>query len=166
MASSGHFQTVWLVIWLQLAFNEVFIVSWCNICVSCLHDEIFSSLEWWAQFNVSLTKICVLQRRRSPKRTTRTYERPGLSKEEIEEIREAFNLFDTDGSGLFCSSCEAHLMKPQNCLIPMPVQVQLIRVSSSQSCSHSGSKRRTPPSTRWLVTLTKTAVVPLTLKSS
>ena len=28
------------------------------------------------------------------------YERPGLSEEEIEEIREAFNLFDTDGSGL------------------------------------------------------------------
>ena len=27
------------------------------------------------------------------------YERPGLSEEEIEEIREAFNLFDTDGSG-------------------------------------------------------------------
>lgn len=29
----------------------------------------------------------------------KTYERPGLSEEEIEEIREAFNLFDTDGSG-------------------------------------------------------------------
>ena len=27
-------------------------------------------------------------------------ERPGLSEEEIEEIREAFNLFDTDGSGM------------------------------------------------------------------
>eukprot|EP00515_Schizochytrium_aggregatum_P000128 CAMPEP_0202035478 /NCGR_PEP_ID=MMETSP0962-20130828/902_1 /ASSEMBLY_ACC=CAM_ASM_000488 /TAXON_ID=4773 /ORGANISM="Schizochytrium aggregatum, Strain ATCC28209" /LENGTH=166 /DNA_ID=CAMNT_0048599489 /DNA_START=67 /DNA_END=567 /DNA_ORIENTATION=+ len=26
-------------------------------------------------------------------------ERPGLSEDEIEEIREAFNLFDTDGSG-------------------------------------------------------------------
>jgi hypothetical protein len=37
--------------------------------------------------------------RRSPKRGQRTYERPGLSEEEIEEIREAFNLFDTDGSG-------------------------------------------------------------------
>ena len=34
-----------------------------------------------------------------PKRPTKTYERPGLSEEEIEEIREAFNLFDTDGSG-------------------------------------------------------------------
>merc|ERR1712072_1405693 len=31
--------------------------------------------------------------------TPESYERPGLSKEEIEEIREAFNLFDTDGSG-------------------------------------------------------------------
>ena len=35
----------------------------------------------------------------SRKRATKTYERPGLSEEEIEEIREAFNLFDTDGSG-------------------------------------------------------------------
>ncbi|RHY02316.1 hypothetical protein DYB36_010698 [Aphanomyces astaci] len=32
------------------------------------------------------------------KRASKTYERPGLSEEEIEEIREAFNLFDTDGS--------------------------------------------------------------------
>lgn len=27
------------------------------------------------------------------------YERPGLSQDEIEELREAFNLFDADGSG-------------------------------------------------------------------
>merc|ERR1712202_28580 len=27
------------------------------------------------------------------------YERPGLSEDEIEEIKEAFDLFDTDGSG-------------------------------------------------------------------
>ena len=33
------------------------------------------------------------------KKAAKTYERPGLSEEEIEEIREAFNLFDTDGSG-------------------------------------------------------------------
>ena len=36
------------------------------------------------------------------KRAAKSYERPGLSEEEIEEIREAFNLFDTDGSGKFC----------------------------------------------------------------
>ena len=29
----------------------------------------------------------------------RAFERPGLTEDEIEEIREAFNLFDTDGSG-------------------------------------------------------------------
>lgn len=34
------------------------------------------------------------------KKATKSYERPGLSEEEIEEIREAFNLFDTDGSGM------------------------------------------------------------------
>ena len=33
------------------------------------------------------------------KKPAKSYERPGLSEEEIEEIREAFNLFDTDGSG-------------------------------------------------------------------
>lgn len=32
------------------------------------------------------------------------YERPGLSAEEIEELQEAFNLFDTDGSGTIDSS--------------------------------------------------------------
>lgn len=35
------------------------------------------------------------------KKAAKTYERPGLSDEEIEEIKEAFNLFDTDGSGMF-----------------------------------------------------------------
>lgn len=30
---------------------------------------------------------------------TRQVERPGLTEDEIEEIREAFNLFDTEGSG-------------------------------------------------------------------
>ena len=44
------------------------------------------------------TTLTHQQKRRSPKKN-RSYERPGLSKEEIEEIREAFNLFDTDGSG-------------------------------------------------------------------
>merc|ERR1719498_628064 len=33
------------------------------------------------------------------KRGAKAIERPGLSEEEIEEIREAFNLFDADGSG-------------------------------------------------------------------
>ena len=28
-----------------------------------------------------------------------TFERPGLTEDEVEEIREAFNLFDTDGAG-------------------------------------------------------------------
>ncbi len=38
---------------------------------------------------------------KSGKKAAKTYERPGLSDEEIEEIKEAFNLFDTDGSGTF-----------------------------------------------------------------
>eukprot|EP00568_Trieres_chinensis_P006763 CAMPEP_0183296040 /NCGR_PEP_ID=MMETSP0160_2-20130417/3769_1 /TAXON_ID=2839 ORGANISM="Odontella Sinensis, Strain Grunow 1884" /NCGR_SAMPLE_ID=MMETSP0160_2 /ASSEMBLY_ACC=CAM_ASM_000250 /LENGTH=169 /DNA_ID=CAMNT_0025457609 /DNA_START=125 /DNA_END=634 /DNA_ORIENTATION=+ len=37
--------------------------------------------------------------RRQPTASTKETYRPGLSEEEIEEIREAFNLFDTDGSG-------------------------------------------------------------------
>ena len=32
-------------------------------------------------------------------RGAKGYEKRGLSEDEIEEIREAFNLFDTDGSG-------------------------------------------------------------------
>merc|ERR1719223_2709850 len=40
-----------------------------------------------------------MSRRAVAKRGGKTYERPGLSEEEIEEIREAFNLFDTDASG-------------------------------------------------------------------
>jgi hypothetical protein len=44
--------------------------------------------------------LLLSQSRRTPTRKpAKTYERPGLSEEEIEEIREAFNLFDTDGSG-------------------------------------------------------------------
>ena len=35
------------------------------------------------------------------KRGAKAIERPGLSEEEIEEIREAFNLFDADGSGFY-----------------------------------------------------------------
>lgn len=46
--------------------------------------------------------VCNVQSRNAKsttKRAAKSYERPGLSEEEIEEIREAFNLFDTDGSG-------------------------------------------------------------------
>merc|ERR1719401_2661729 len=34
-----------------------------------------------------------------PSRKKLTYDKPGLTEDEIEDIREAFNLFDTDGSG-------------------------------------------------------------------
>jgi Ca2+-binding EF-hand superfamily protein len=47
---------------------------------------------------LSLSK-CNQSRRTPSRKPAKTYERPGLSEEEIEEIREAFNLFDTDGSG-------------------------------------------------------------------
>jgi Ca2+-binding EF-hand superfamily protein len=40
-----------------------------------------------------------MARRGSPQRKGKVIERPGVSEEDIEEIREAFNLFDTDGSG-------------------------------------------------------------------
>jgi centrin-1 len=39
------------------------------------------------------------QGNKSPVRR-KAFERPGLTEDEIEEIREAFNLFDTDGSGM------------------------------------------------------------------
>ena len=37
--------------------------------------------------------------RRTPAGGARKAKKPGLTEEQIEEIREAFNLFDTDGSG-------------------------------------------------------------------
>ena len=37
--------------------------------------------------------------RAKPKFNAKKYERPGLTEDEIEEIKEAFDLFDTDGSG-------------------------------------------------------------------
>jgi hypothetical protein len=39
------------------------------------------------------------------KSAAKAIERPGLTEEEIEEIREAFNLFDTDGSGTCLHRC-------------------------------------------------------------
>ena len=46
-----------------------------------------------------LTPHSLTQAPKGGKKAAKSYERPGLSEEEIEEIREAFNLFDTDGSG-------------------------------------------------------------------
>jgi len=43
--------------------------------------------------------MCAVQAAAASRRGAGKIERPGLTDEEIEEIREAFNLFDTDGSG-------------------------------------------------------------------
>jgi Ca2+-binding EF-hand superfamily protein len=40
-----------------------------------------------------------MSRAAAQKKNKKYTDRPGLSEDEIEEIREAFNLFDTDGSG-------------------------------------------------------------------
>ena len=39
------------------------------------------------------------QRSTKPKFNANKYLRPGLTEDEIEEIREAFNLFDTENTG-------------------------------------------------------------------
>eukprot|EP00940_MAST-03C_sp_MAST-3C-sp2_P000336 g336.t1 len=68
-------------------------------------DDFRGKLKPWSKERAKLSRkkradAKSSSKRRSPaKRNARSYERPGLSKEEIEEIREAFNLFDTDGSG-------------------------------------------------------------------
>lgn len=67
----------------------------CNVQPNNQTDNRF--LLW---FGLVWCGVAWFQARRTPtKRAAKTYERPGLSEEEIEEIREAFNLFDTDGSG-------------------------------------------------------------------
>ena len=40
-----------------------------------------------------------MAQRSKAKFNAKKYERPGLTEDEIEEIKEAFDLFDTDGSG-------------------------------------------------------------------
>lgn len=47
-----------------------------------------------------INNLSYTQASKSNKKAVKTYERPGLSEEEIGEIKEAFNLFDTDGSGI------------------------------------------------------------------
>ncbi len=47
---------------------------------------------------MKLPTTAMAQRSR-PKFNAKKYERPGLTEDEIEEIKEAFDLFDTDGSG-------------------------------------------------------------------
>lgn len=46
----------------------------------------------------------------------KAYERPGLTEEEVLEIKEAFDLFDTDGGGTIdpkCTSLPMQSLKPQ-----------------------------------------------------
>ena len=40
-----------------------------------------------------------MAQRARPKFNAKKYERPGLTEDEIEDIKEALDLFDTDGSG-------------------------------------------------------------------
>lgn len=78
--------------------------------------------------------------RRSPRRG-RAYDRPGLSEEEIEEIREAFNLFDTDGSGTVMRGPSlAHFGTTQESLAPVsaPLNSKTSRLLMERWCNSSG----------------------------
>lgn len=46
----------------------------------------------------------------------KAYERPGLTEEEVLEIKEAFDLFDTDGGGSIDPKGTSHLI--QNSRLP------------------------------------------------
>lgn len=47
-----------------------------------------------------------------------TFQRPGLSEDEISELQEAFSLFDVDGTGIFARFCP--FLKPRNNSSPPP----------------------------------------------
>ncbi len=71
-----------------------------SVCsVESRRSVFLSFLPCFLHLRQLLVRLVWPQRRNRGKGASKTYERPGLSKEEIEEIKEAFNLFDTDGSG-------------------------------------------------------------------
>ena len=45
--------------------------------------------------------------RKSNEFNAKAYERPGLTEEEVLEIKEAFDLFDTDGGGSIDPKCNS-----------------------------------------------------------
>lgn len=93
-------------------------------------------------------------------------DKPGLSEEEIEEIREAFNLFDTEGTGMCVCGCvdlyEAWMWNRRQAgaasscsirsdpdpLLPVNVQAPSTSRSSRARCSRWASTRRTTRSSR------------------
>jgi len=106
--------------------EELDMVSYC--CHDCtggdcrsLHALIFSPRSRYL-FPPFPPRVSYQQSKASKnKKAAKTYERPGLSEEEIEEIREAFNLFDTDGSG---DPRSVHLWR---CLWKRPHLILLVR---------------------------------------
>jgi hypothetical protein len=62
-------------------------------------------------------------------RTYQRYERPGLTADEIDEIREAFNLFDTDGSG----SIDPQELKAAMCSLGFDSKNPTVRVLEIRS---------------------------------
>jgi hypothetical protein len=59
----------------------------------------------------------------------KTAERPGLTEEEIEEIREAFNLFDTDGSGASKTRIQRRICVHNACVRTRATTSTLVRAS-------------------------------------
>ncbi len=71
--------------------------KWLNLqsFYSCGDCESAIAFITWSETSIISCPLC-----RSASIWDWSFERPGLTEDEIEEIREAFNLFDTDGSGM------------------------------------------------------------------
>jgi hypothetical protein len=64
--------------------------------------------------------------------------RPGITEEEIEELRQAFNLFDTDGNGKFFQNGQRRVINRLflRCSILFPATVPRLKIDAMYAFSY------------------------------
>lgn len=68
--------------------------------------------------------------------------RPGITEEEIEELREAFSLFDTDGNGKFFQNGQIRVINRLfllRCFILFPATASRLKIDAMYVFSYSRS---------------------------